>query len=301
MLSQPGSTTGRKAAFAIVGGKVAVAGDETSVKAAIDTGGNSGFADQPGPKTALDTADSNHIGFAYVELRKLASWSSGLSGALSESAGASATAAISKSMLDLLPEWGAYWIRVESDALVMEQIAPQPATATTATSDHSSTIADHVPSSAIALAITNDYGKAALKALDTYKSDPSFKQIYQTVDQALGLLGGEDSALGWIGDAAVVVNVADGTPEGGLIVQPTDAAAAKRFFTSVKTLVGLGGKQIGASVSDEVYNGATITTVNLGKVNDLAGKVGQAAGATSMPSVKGLPRRRPRDRLCHHR
>jgi hypothetical protein len=289
LFAPAGSTTGHKAAFAIVDGKVGVAGDETSVKAAIDTNGNSGFADKPGPKTALDTADSNHIGFAYVELRQLVSWSSGLSQSVSGATGSSETTALSNSMLELLPEWGAYWVRVESDALVMEQIAPPTATATTPTSDHSSTIADHVPASAIALAITNDYGKTALKSLDTYKSDPAFKQIYQTLDQALGLVGGEESALSWIGDTAVVVNVADGTPEGGLIVQPTDAAAAKRFFTSVKTLVGLGGKQIGAVVSDEPYNGTTITTVNLGKVSDLAGKIGQAAGATSMPSIKGLP------------
>jgi hypothetical protein len=284
-----GLTNGPKAAFAIVGGKVGVAGDETSVKAAIDTKGNSGFADKPGPKTALDTADSNHIGFAYLELRQLMNWSSGLSRSVSGATGASETTALSNSMLDLLPEWGAYWLRVESDALVMEQIAPPTAKAATATSDHSSTIADHVPSSAVALAITNDYGKTALKSLDTYKSDPAFKQIYQTIDQALGLLGGEESALGWIGDSAIVVNVADGTPEGGLIIQPTDAAQAKRFFTSVKTLVGLGGQQIGAAVSDEPYNGTTITTVNLGKLNDLVAKIGQAAGATSMPPVSGLP------------
>ena len=44
-------------ACAIVDGKVAVAGDVASVKAAIDTKGSSGFAAEPGPKAALDSVD----------------------------------------------------------------------------------------------------------------------------------------------------------------------------------------------------------------------------------------------------
>ena len=288
LFAAPDPKTSAKAALAIVDGKVAVIGDETSVKAAIDTNGNSGFADQAGPKTALDTADSDHIGFVYVELRQLMDWSSGLSGALSEQTGSPATTALSKSLLDTLPQWGAYWLRVESDALVMDAIAPQPANAT-ATSDHSSTIVDHVPSSAIAVAITNDYGKTVETALDKTEADPSTKQIYDSIEQALGLLGGGDAVYGWIGDAAVVVNVADGTPEGGLVIQPTNAADATRFFTSVKTLVGLGGSQIGATVREEQYNGTTITIVDLGKATDLVGKIGALGGATTMPPVTGLP------------
>jgi len=277
-----------KAAFAILDGKVAVAGDETSVKAAIDTNGNSGFADQTGPKTALDAADSDHIGFVYVELRQLMEWSSGLSGALSESAGAPATTALSQTLLDSLPQWGAYWLRVESDALVMDAISPQPANATTASS-RSSTITSHIPSTAVAVAISNDYGKTVDKAFESLQSDASTKKIYDAIEQALGLLGGADAAYGWIGDAAVVVNVADGTPEGGLVIQPTSADDAQRFFTSVKTLVGFGGSQIGATVREEDYNGTTITIVDLGKASDLVGKLGEVGGTPVTPKVTGLP------------
>ena len=61
--------------------------------------------------------------------------------------------AISKSMLGLLPEWGAYWLSLESDALVMEAVNPQPADSTLKVDDRASTIVDHVPANAIAVAI----------------------------------------------------------------------------------------------------------------------------------------------------
>ena len=71
-------TDGLQPAFAIVDGKVAVAGDLVSVKAAIDTKGNGGFAKEPGPKAALDSIDGDHVGFAYVALRPLLDWSTEL-------------------------------------------------------------------------------------------------------------------------------------------------------------------------------------------------------------------------------
>ena len=86
LFSEPDTKNGEKAASRS-DGKVAVIGDETSVKAAVDTNGNSGFAELPGPKSALDAADGDHIGFVYVALRDLATWSTGVSGALSEGDG----------------------------------------------------------------------------------------------------------------------------------------------------------------------------------------------------------------------
>ena len=70
--------TNAAAAFATVDGKVAIAGDVVSVKAAIDTGGNGGFADQAEPKAALDATTGDHVGFVYIALRPLLDWSSQL-------------------------------------------------------------------------------------------------------------------------------------------------------------------------------------------------------------------------------
>ena len=64
-----------QAALAVLDGKVVVAGDIVSVKAAIDTKGSGGFASKPGPKAALDSADGDHVGFAYFDLKSLLAWS----------------------------------------------------------------------------------------------------------------------------------------------------------------------------------------------------------------------------------
>ena len=69
---------GVTAALAIVDGKVALAGDIASVKAAIDTEGSSDFASEPGPKAALDSVDGDHVAFGYVALRPLFDWSNDL-------------------------------------------------------------------------------------------------------------------------------------------------------------------------------------------------------------------------------
>ena len=68
--------------------------------------------------------------------------------------------------------------------------------------------------------------------LDLYRSEPSFKPVLDQVDQALGLIGGPDAAFGWAGDTAIVVTNGETAPEGGLIVVPTDKAAAEHLFTA---------------------------------------------------------------------
>ncbi len=77
-------TSGVTTAFAIVDGKVAVFGDLASVKAAIDTKGNGGFAKEPGPKAALDSSTGDHVGFMYLALRPLLDWSNDASKSLSQ-------------------------------------------------------------------------------------------------------------------------------------------------------------------------------------------------------------------------
>jgi hypothetical protein len=272
---------GPKAALAIIGGEVAAVGDETSVKAAIDTKGNSGFADEAGPKAALDAADQDHIGFVYVALKPLVEWANGVNGQVS-ALGRPVASPLSAAMLEYLPEWGSYWLRIENDAVVAEAVMPTPEEGVAPAANRSSTIVDHVPATSVAAIVGNDYGATLTNALDLYRSEPSLKPVVDQIDQALGLLGGTDAALGWIGDVAIVVNVADGAPEGGVIALPTDPAAAKSFFTSIKSLVALGGAQAGATVREETYNGTTITIIDVGDLAALTGKAG-------VPTVPGIP------------
>ena len=51
---------------------------------------------------------------------------------------------------------------------------------------------------------------------------------------------------------------------GGLVVTPTDAAAAERLLTQLKGFVQLAGAGSGITVTEEAYGGATITVIDLG-------------------------------------
>jgi hypothetical protein len=191
-----------------------------------------------------------------------------------------------ESMTALLPDWGAYWLRIESDAVVMEAVAPEPAKATGPAEDRTSTVAQHVPGTAVVVAISHDYGATLRKMLAQYKAEPSMKEMLAQLETGLGLLGGEEAALGWLGDTAVVVNDSAGTPEGGLVALATDKANAGRLITSLKSLIALGGAQQGITVRDESYAGTTITIVTLGDLGTLSG-MGSAGAAAPFPLPTG--------------
>ena len=276
---------GPSLAYAVIGGKVAALGDLASVKAAVDSNGSSGFASEPGPKAALDAAAKDHVGFVYVALRPLLDWSTGLSKAVSGATGATGAAIpepVSDTLLKTLPEWGAYWLRFENDALVLEAAAPKPEISFASTDSHASTLAKHIPSSALVMAETNSLGATLGNVLDLYKGDAQFKPLVDQLDQALNVVGGRDAALGWIGDTAIVLNDTGNTPEGGLLIAPTDPEKAKSLLTSLGTLIGLGGAQNGITVKTEDHNGTTITIIDIADVQKLTGS-GAGGGMQSLP------------------
>jgi hypothetical protein len=272
---------GPKIAYAVIGDKVAAFGDLASVKAAVDTGGKSGFASEPGPKAALASSSGDHVGFVYLALEPLLAWSTDLNKAAASKSGAT-VAALDDSIKTLLPAWTAGWLSFDSDAMVIESTAPKAQTPIGPTENRTSTLVKHIPSTAIATSISHDLGKTIDQALTLYASQPAYKDTLDQVDKALGLLGGRQGAIGWIGDTALVVNDAGGTLEGGIVIDPTDSAAAGRLSAALQALVGLGGASQGITIHDESYNGTTITVVDLGDTS----KLSAAAGA---PMALPLP------------
>jgi uncharacterized protein DUF3352 len=266
-------------AYALLGGKVAVVGDLASVRAAVDTNGNSGFAAKPEPAAALQGPTGDHVGFVYIAVRPLLEFSS----QLGEAEGVPSPG---DAIMGLVPEWMAFAVRVEGDALRMEAFAPTAEGAPGPSDNRTSTVADHVPANAVFVGIGHDYGKTLLDTLDTYRADPTLKPAVEMVDEAAGILGGPNAAVGWIGDLAVTVTRGERAPEGGLIIVPTDSAAAGQLFTSLRTLVSLGGAAMGVSVRDEPYAGTTITIVDLGEIGDL---IGQAGVPTDILAPGALP------------
>ncbi|HEX5148124.1 MAG TPA: DUF3352 domain-containing protein [Candidatus Limnocylindrales bacterium] len=269
----------QQGAYALLGGKVAVVGDVASVKAAVDTKGAGSFGSNADVKAALDATSGDHVGFMYMAIRPLLEWSSQVSP--SQMSGLEPGGALA----GLVPDWVAVALRVEGDSLVMEALAPETEGMNVGEA-RTSPVADHVPASAIVLSVSHDYGKSLLEVLDRYRSEPTLKPALDTIDQALDFLGGPDAAIGWIGDVAITVTKTDTGAEGGLVITPTDQPAAARLFTSLRTVLSLGGSTAGVTVRDEPYAGSTITIIDLGDLQSLA-----AMGGVSpdMLGTQGLP------------
>ena len=278
-----GGSDGPQLSFAIIDGKVAVAGPIGSVKAAVDTGGKGEFAADPNVRKALGSASGDHVGFAYVALDPILDWVDSLAASLPNAGSSDAPSkALGATMRQFVPAWSAYWLRFQKDAVVMEATGAKPATVLGPTTDRSSAIAKHVPASTLVLGVSHDTGKTLQQVLDLYQGDASLKGVTDKVEQGLGALGGADNALGWIGDTGLVVNDANGSVEGGLVILPTDAKAAASFFTSIQNLASLSGAA-GVTFSEQAHGGTTIHVATI----DLAGLAGGApAQAFKMPIDK---------------
>lgn len=270
-------------AYAVLDGKVAVVGDVDSVKAAADTQGKGPFAGQASPRAALDGTDSGHVGFLYVDTAALLDWAS----RLSQAGGSSVAPGLdfsTSTLRGLIPAWEGLALRIEGDAVVLEAAVDRPAGNIGPTDNRASIVANHVPASALVVGVGHDVGAMLIDMLNLYRSEPSMKSLADGIDQVAGVLGGVDGAVAWIGDAGYVVNEAEGGIEGGVVIVPTDRAAADRTITSLRTLLSLGAAQAGLSITDEAYAGATITTIDLGDIAALAGQ----AGVPADPSGTGL-------------
>jgi len=272
-------TTGATSAFAIVDGKVAIAGDDAAVKAAIDTNGASGFTDQADVKAAMAALEGDHVAFGFVDTAALLESTTGMLGE------GPAQSVVSGSLLALVPDWSAFQLRVEGDALVMDAATPAVDGAPGPDQGHANGVAAWAPPTTLALAAGNDVGATIQETLDLYRADPSLKDAFAMFDQSAGILGGVDGIVGWMGDTGVVVTAGGELPTGGIVSVPTDPAKAKQLFTTLRSFVALAGGQAGLTVTDEDHGGTTVTTIDLGTLSSLAGLAGEAAPVTP----EGIP------------
>ncbi len=273
---------GFSAAFAIVDGKVAMAGDEISVKAAIDTKGSSGLAEDEAFSAAQAALPGDHIGFLFVDTRAL------MDAVVTMTETMASAPPMNDALLALIPDWTAMRLRVEGDALVVDTVAPHVDGAPGPDENRANGVAGYAPPSTIFLAAGNDAGATLLETIQLYRKDPALAEIFTSIDQAAGMVGGLEASLAWMGDTGVVIaGTADGV-EGGIISIPSDAAGGQRLLTTLRSFVQLGGGQMGFQVRDEDYNGTTITIVDLGSFENLAGLAGGMSGVPIAPG-SGLP------------
>ncbi len=281
VFDDPNASSPIKAAFALVGGKVAVAGDVASVKAAIDTKGDSGLGKAKAYVAAQAALKGDHVGFLFMDMKRL------LESSLKMTEALGSAPPVSQELLALVPEWVGMRFRVEGDALAFDGVYPHPATVIGTTENRANKVADYAPPSTIALVAGNDYGKGLLDTITLYRNEPSLAEAFKGIDQVAGVLGGLDAVVGWMGDTGLVVAKAGDSVEGGIVSIPADAAAGRQLLTTLRSFLTIGGSQAGITVRDEDHNGTTITIVDLGSLQDLAGLAG-ALGGMPLPTQPGM-------------
>ncbi len=259
-------------AYAVTGPVLAL-GDLASVKAAIDTGGKSGLNTNAQFKTASATITGDRLAFAYVDTAAIVSAASAMAPAVTDMTAVSMPAFLD----DIYPAWLASAVLAKNNALVVETRMPH-VDKLGPVNNAESTIPSLVPADTIALIDAHDVGAALKRLKAMLATDPSLKDGVGKVDDALKLIGGFDAAVGWVGETGIAVTGTGGSVAGGLVIVPTNPADAQRLFTQLRGFIELAGGSAGIKLTDETYNGATITVVDLSGAGALTG------GAVAVPN-----------------
>jgi hypothetical protein len=242
---------------------VLLAGEVDAVKAAIDTNGASTFASSESFKEAVAAMDGDHLAWAYIDTRSVVE------------AGLESTP-IAGLLDDRIPAWASMALQAQSDALEVLVSSPGIEGAP-AVSNATSTLANHLPADTLVALETRDVAGSLTTVLEELKAADSTKEAGDQLEEALGIFGGFDSVVSWMGDASLAVTGSDGDVTGGLVVQTSDEAAASETFTQLRTLLGLAGAASGMDVSTEPYGDGEITIIDLGDLGALSGAAGMGS------------------------
>ena len=271
----PAAMADVQTAYAVVGPVLAL-GDVASVKAAIDTKGTAGLNTVDQFKTAEATVSGDRLAFAYMDTAALTESAKDLAGEAAE-----AMPSLPTAFEDLTPPWSVAAVRAEDGSFVIDTRNPHVSKLGPAESSDS-TLADVVPPTTVALVEGHDVGAALTRLKDLVASDPALADGVKQIDDTLAIVGGWDAIVGWMGEAGVAVTRDGDEIGGGLVVTPTDPAAAERLLTQLKGFVQLAGAGSGITVTEEPYGGTTITIIDLGDLGDLAGAATE--GAVDVPA-----------------
>jgi Protein of unknown function (DUF3352) len=253
---------------AAVTDKVLIGGSEAAVKAAIDTKGQGTLASDPEFKAAFSSVARDYVAFGFVDYRSsvksvidLAAPSAGLQRTMTDT------------FLGFIPAWLATDARFEDDALVAETAFPSVDIGFSA-KNRASTLSGHAPASTLFYGESHDVGAALTAFLDKLRAIPELNSTFGQIDQSAGLIGGLDGLFGWWGDTAIAVGPnPDGSIGGGMLIAPTDAAAARKTFETLRSFVILGGGQAGIQLRDETHGDATVTIIDFSAAMAASGGV----------------------------
>jgi hypothetical protein len=257
-------------AYAILGPVMAI-GDEASVKAAIDTGGKNGLNQDAQFQAAEASVTGDRLGFGYVDLEAVVAGVQGLAD------GAEGMPALPVSLDELTPPWVAGAVRAQDGAFVMETRSPRVEGAIGPTANAESVLPGLLPPTTVFLAEGHDVGATLTQVKGKLAEAPELQEPIKQLDDALAIVGGWDALTAWMGEVGIAVSL-DGTEVGGgLVIVPSDAAAAEKLFGQLEAFIALGGAQAGLTITSEDYSGATIKVVDLAGLGGLVGAMSEGA------------------------
>jgi hypothetical protein len=253
----------------IVTDKVMLLGTDTAVRAAFDSNGAGKLADDAEFKAAFGTVSRDYVSFSYTEFRGLLQSIVSMGGAGS----GLDTTTVDDELLSMVPAWQASSLLFEDDALVGDGAYPRIDLGFDA-KNRKSSLVGHAPPGTIFYAESHDIGPALNALLERLRKMPDLREPFKQIDAAVGVAGGFDGLFGWWGDAAVAISKGtDGSIGGGLLIQPTDAAAAKRTFDTLRSFLLLAGGNSGIELRDVDHGGATITVIDFSAAAKSSGQL----------------------------
>jgi hypothetical protein len=245
-----------------VNDEVILAGTDASVRAAVDSNGEGKLADDDEFKAAFRLASDDYVLFTFLDYKSLL--------ASSMSAGSSSlnSTAVDDELMALVPAWFGAVGRFENDAFVTNAAFASIDVGFDA-NNKKSTLLGMAPPTTIAYTEVHDVGAAITALLDRFRGLPEVQQAIDELDSATGI--GLEGIVGWWGDAAVVVSQGDdGLLGAGLLIHPTDRAAADTAFQTLRSLIAFGGGQAGVTLRDVPYGNTTITVVDFSNASGMS-------------------------------
>jgi hypothetical protein len=241
---------------AAINDEVMLVGTEDAVKAALDSGGDGGLADDPEFKAAFDIVTEDYVFFSFLDYKSLLDASMALA---DEGASNTDAVAIATQLTSLVPAWIGTYGRFENDAIAFETAQPS-GDLNAGDGNAGSTLLGMAPPDTIAYAETHDVGAVIRELINSLREVAAVDEHLDEVEATIGMTA--DDIFGWWGDAAVVVSDQGGTVGGGLLVVPTDAAAAERLFVVLRSAVAFAGGGAGVELRDVQHGDTTITVID---------------------------------------
>ncbi len=270
---EPSEMAAMQPAYAVIGPVLAM-GDLDSVKASIATNGKSGLPTDAQFQEAEASVSGDRLAFAYLDAAAITDAAIDLAGAAAEM-----LPELPATITDLQVPWAVMALRAEDGSFIVDTRSPHVA-AMGAPKNAKSTLPDMLPPTTVFLAEGHDVGEALARTKQQLASEPSLKDGVKQVEEALQILGGFEAVTGWMGEAGIAITLDGEDIAGGLLVTPTDAAAADRLFTQLNGFIAFGGAQVGLEATEVDYKGTTIHVLDL---SGIAAMGGEALG-TDLPA-----------------